>query len=149
MVGVEIDMVVTDRVKALELYERVFGAERVEVTAYQKGMNEAVFTLFGTRFHLLDENEEYQLSAPKEGGCKSMWLNVLVPDIQATLSKAASEGFTEIQPLNEMPEMGASNAVLSDPFGYVWMFHQIHRIVSFEERTKIWDEKLKGEAEGS
>ncbi|MGV8082853.1 MAG: hypothetical protein AB2L09_04350 [Coriobacteriia bacterium] len=50
--------------------------------------------------------------------------------------------------LNEMPEMGASNAVLSDPFGYVWMLHQLHRVVSFEERTKIWDEKLKSEAEG-
>jgi len=142
MVGVEINMVVSDSVKALELYERVFDAERVEVTAYEQGLNEAVFTIFGTRFHLLDENAEYQLFAPKDGERKPMWLNVVVPDIKATFEKAIESGFTEIQPITEMPEMGVSNAVCTDPFGYVWMFHQIHRHVSFEERTKIWDEKL-------
>ena len=143
MVGVEIDMVVCDSVKALELYERVFGAERVEVTAYENGLNEAVFTIFGTRFHLLDENAEYRLFAPKDGERKPMWLNVLVPDIKATFEKAIESGFNEIQPITEMPEMGVSNAVCTDPLGYMWMLHQIHREVSFEERTKIWDEKLK------
>ncbi|KAF1083960.1 hypothetical protein SPSYN_02872 [Sporotomaculum syntrophicum] len=38
MVGVEIDMVVPDSLKALELYEKVFDIERVEVTDYPKGM---------------------------------------------------------------------------------------------------------------
>ena len=141
MVGVEIDMVVSDSVKALELYERVFGVERVEITAYEKGLNEAVFTLFGTRFHLLDENQEYGLLAPKEGERKPMWLNVLVPDIMAVFGKAVEYGCAEIQPITEMPEMGASNAIISDPFGYMWMLHQIHREVNFEERTKIWDER--------
>ena len=145
MIGVEIDMVVGDSVKALELYERVFGAERVEVTAYENGLNEAVFTIFGTRFHLLDENAEYQLFAPKDGERKPMWLNVLVPDIKATFEKAMESGFNVIQPITEMPEMGVSNAVCTDPYGYMWMLHQIHREVSFEERTKIWDEKLKNE----
>jgi uncharacterized glyoxalase superfamily protein PhnB len=143
MTGVEIDMVVSDSVKAFELYKRVFGAERVEVTAYEKGLNEAIFTIYGTRFHLLDENPEYQLFAPKEGERKPMWMNVLVPDIKATFEKAVESGFNEIQPVTEIPEMGVSNAVCSDPFGYVWMLHQIHREVSFEERTKMWDEKLK------
>jgi len=119
--------------------------ERVEATAYEKGLNEAVFTLFGTRFHLLDENPEYGLLAPKEGERKPMWLNVFVPDIKATFEKAIESGFNEIQPITEMPEMGVSNAVCADPFGYVWMLHQIHREVSFKERTKIWDEKLKNE----
>jgi uncharacterized glyoxalase superfamily protein PhnB len=143
MTGVEIDMVVSDSVKAFELYKRVFGAERVEVTAYEKGLNEAIFTIYGTRFHLLDENPEYQLFAPKEGERKPMWMNVLVLDIKATFEKAVESGFNEIQPVTEIPEMGVSNAVCSDPFGYVWMLHQIHREVSFEERTKMWDEKLK------
>jgi len=145
MVGVEIDMVVSDSVKAFELYERVFGAERVEVTAYENGLNEAIFTIFGTRFHLLDENAEYQLFAPKDGEHRSMWLNVLVPDIKATYEMAIESGFKEIQPITEIPEMGVSNAVCTDPFGYAWMLHQIHREVSFEERMKIWDEKLKNE----
>jgi len=43
MVGVEIDMVVTDSLKALELYEKIFDIERVEVTHFPKGENEVYF----------------------------------------------------------------------------------------------------------
>lgn len=28
-----------------------------------------------------------------------------------------------------------------DSFGYVWMLHQIHKVVSHEERIRIWEEK--------
>lgn len=146
MAGVEIDMVVFDSVKALELYELVFGAERVEVTAYERGLNEAVFTLFGTRFHLLDENHEYQLFAPKKGEGKPIWLNLMVDDLKKTFEKAAAAGFLVIQDIVEMPEMGVSNAMVADPFGHLWMLHQIHREVSFEERIKHMDEVL-GKAE--
>lgn len=98
-------------------------------------MNEAVFTIYGVRFHLPNENPEYFLFAPKEDTQKSMWINVLVPDIQACFEKAKAQGCTVIQPVTEMKEMGVSNAVFSDKFGYIWMIHQIHRVVSFEERV--------------
>ncbi len=143
MIGVEIDLVVSNSVKALAVYEQAFGAERVEVTAFDQGLNEAVFTLLGTRFHLLDENPEYGMFAPKPEENKPIWLNVVVPDIRETHRKAMELGFTEIQPVTEMPEMGVSNAMLTDPFGHVWLLHQVYREVSFEERTKYWDEKLK------
>ena len=42
MVGVEIDFVVTDSLKALELYEKIFDIERVEVSNLPKGENEVV-----------------------------------------------------------------------------------------------------------
>lgn len=135
MVGVEIDMVVADSIKALKLYERIFGVERLEATAYERGLNEAVFKLYGTQFHLLDENHQYGLLAPLEGERQPMWLNLLVPDIQDVFSKAVGFGCLVIQPINEMPEMGLSNAIISDPFGYMWVLHQVHREVSFEERT--------------
>ena len=59
MTGVEIDMVVEDSLSALELYEKIFDVERVEVTTFPKGQNEAVFTLYGVRFHMLDENPDF------------------------------------------------------------------------------------------
>lgn len=142
MIGVEIDMVVSDSVKALELYEQVFGAERVEVTAYERGLNEAVFTLFGTRFHLLDENPEYQLFAPKEGEGKPVWFNLVVSDLKSTFERVVKAGFTIVQQIAEMPEMGVSNAIACDPFGHLWMLHQVHREVSFEERIQHFDEAL-------
>ncbi len=142
MVGVEIDMVVTDSLAALELYEQIFEVERLEVTNYDKGLNEAVFSMYGTRFHLLDENPEYRLIAPKEGDPKPMWINILVPDIAATYQKAMAAGCTEIQPLTELEDFGVINAILVDPFGYIWMLHEVVREVSFEERCRIMEEKM-------
>ena len=78
MVGVEIDFVVKDCLKALELYEQIFPVERIEVTNFERGLNEVVFSLYGVRFHMLDENPEYQLIAPKPDDPKTMWLNILV-----------------------------------------------------------------------
>jgi PhnB protein len=141
MVGVEIDLVVTDSLKALELYEKIFEIERVEVSNFPQGENEVIFTLYGVRFHMLDENPQFSLIAPTPESPKSIWFNILVPDIKETYAKALSAGCTEVQPVNEMPDYGVSNAVFSDTFGYVWMLHQMHKVVSHEERIRLWEEK--------
>jgi PhnB protein len=143
MVGVEIDMIVTDSLKALELYEKIFEIERVEVTDFAQGENEVIFSLYGVRFHLLDENPQFEMIAPKPGDPKPIWFNIMVPDIKITYEKAMSEGCTEVQPLTEIPNYGVSNAMFSDTFGYLWMLHQVHKEVSFEERTRLWEERDK------
>lgn len=135
--GVEIDMVQKDCLKALALYEQVFEVDRLEVTAFEPGNNEAVFTIYGVRFHMLDENPAYSLIAPIPEGPKPMWLNVAVPDIRATYAKAMALGCKEIQPVTEMADYGVINAVFQDPFGYLWMLHEIVRLVSFEERVQM------------
>lgn len=140
MVGVEIDLVVTDSLQALELYEKIFEVERVEVTDFPRGENEVIFTLYGVRFHMLDENPKFQLIAPKPDDPKTIWFNIVVPDIKETYSKAMSLGCTEVQPVTELPDYGVSNAIFSDPFGYLWMLHQVHQEVSFEERIRLWEE---------
>jgi PhnB protein len=143
MVEVEINMVVTDSLRALELYENIFDIERIEVTDFPKGENEVIFSLYGVKFHMLDENDQLELIAPKPGDPKPMWFNVMVPDIKKVYTKALSEGCTEIQPVTEQPDYGVSNAMFSDVFGYLWLLHQVHKEVSFEERTRLWEEKNK------
>jgi len=135
--GVEIDMVVKDSIKALELYEKIFEVERVEVTDMGEQGSEAVFTIYGTRFHLLNENPDFMLFAPKEGVPQSMWINIAVPNIKTTYDAAIVAGCKEIFGINDMPEMGVKNAMFADQFGYGWMLHQIDRIVSHEERIEI------------
>lgn len=141
MTGVEIDMVVADSLKALELYEKIFDLERVEVTNFPKGENEVVFTLYGVRFHMLDENPEFELKAPSPDEPKAIWFNIIVTDIKETLAKAINADCTEVQPVIEIPDYGVSNAMFSDAFGYLWMLHQVHKEMSFEERIQLWDEK--------
>ena len=132
--GVEINFAVSDCLAALALYEKIFPVERLEVTSFPKGQNEAVFTIFGSQFHMLDENPEFGLMAPKEPA--PIWFNVMVPDIKTVHQKAVDAGCAQVQEITEMPEMGMSNSMFTDPFGYIWMLHQVHREVSFEDRLR-------------
>lgn len=146
MVGVEFDFVVTDCIKALEQYESIFEVERIEVTALDQGFNEAIFSIYGVRFHMLDMNPEYGLLAPDGDRLNSFWVNLLVEDIQATWQKAMEAGCTEIQAVSELPLFGVANAVFQDSFGYVWMLHQIKQEVSFEDRMKLFEDELKNKS---
>ncbi|MDV2685594.1 VOC family protein [Alkalihalophilus lindianensis] len=143
MVGVEIDMVVKDSLKALELYETIFDIERVEVSNLPLGENEVVFTLYDVHFHMLDENPEFHLIAPSPDDPKTSWVNVTVPDIKKTYEKAMNLDCTEIQTVTVIPDHGVSNAIFMDPFGYIWMLHQVHKAVTHEERIQLWEEKRK------
>lgn len=143
MTGVEIDFVVADSLAALQLYEKIFAVERVEVTSFPKGQNEAVFTIYGVRFHMLDENPAFQLIAPKPEAPQSIWFNVMVPDIQTAHQSAMDAGCVQIQPVTEMADYGVSNSIFADPFGHTWMLHQMHREVSFEDRVKLWEDGQK------
>jgi len=136
--GVELCMVVTSSVAALELYEKIFEVERVEVSDFGVGFSEVVFNVFNARFHLLDENVEQMLVAPKEGDSRTSWLNVAVEDINATFEAAMAAGCQQISPINEIPNMGVRNAIFADEFGYMWMLHQIDRVVSHEERMEYF-----------
>ena len=141
MVGVEFNMVVKDSLKALELYETIFDIERVEVSNFPRGENEVVFTLYDVHFHMLDENPEFHLIAPNSDAPKTCWINVTVPDIKETYRKAMDLGCTEVQPVTEISDYGVSNAIVMDPFGYIWMLHQVHKEVSHEERIQLWEGK--------
>lgn len=145
MIGVEIDLVVTDSLEALECYEELFNIERVEVSQLPKGENEVIFSLYGVHFHLLDENPEFQLIAPTPDDPKTIWFNVTVPDIEATFAKAMGLNCTTIQPITKLPSYGVSKAMFMDPFGYIWMLHQVHTKVSHEERIRLWEERKKEE----
>ncbi|WP_223702215.1 VOC family protein [Sutcliffiella deserti] len=141
MVGVELNMVVKDSLKALELYENIFDIKRMEVSNFPRGENEVVFTLYDVHLHMLDENPKFHLIAPSPDDPKTSWVNVTVPDILETYTKAMDLGCTEVQPVTEMADYGVSNAIFMDPFGYVWMLHQVHKKVSHEERIRLWEEK--------
>lgn len=141
--GVEIDFVVYDVHEALALYEKIFHAKVVEKTNGEKGSNEAVFTIQETRFHILDENPHYMLFAPKKDQPKTMWMNMIVDDIHESFQTAISLGCQIVQEVMCLEEMGISNAMFLDPFGYIWMLHQVHREVSFEERCRIMEEKMQ------
>lgn len=137
MVGVEIDFVVKNSLEALEVYDRIFGVERIAVSDLPQGENEVIFTLHGVRFHMLDENPSFNLFAATPEHQNTMWFNVMVEDIHEAYQRAMDENFKEIQPMTEQSDYGVSNAIMVDPFGYVWMLHQLNHVVSHEDRIKL------------
>lgn len=141
MKKVEIDFVVEDSIAALKCYEKIFDVERIEVTDIRKGENEVIFSIYETQFHMLDENPTFSLVAPKPESPITMWINVTVPNIEETYAKAMEVGCKEVQPIVEMAGYGVSNASFIDPYGYHWMLHQIHQVVTHEERLKLWEER--------
>ena len=141
--GVEIDFVVSDSLAALKQYEQIFEVKRIEVTNLPKGQNEVVFEIYGTRFHLLDENPELHLVAPDDGQPVTMWVNITVPDIKRTFEAAVRAGCEVVQEVVEIPNHGVSNASFMDSYGYHWMVHQVHRTVGLEERIQLWGNEEK------
>ncbi|MBN3860408.1 VOC family protein [Neisseriaceae bacterium PsAf] len=137
--GFEINFVVKNVHEALALYTQIFEVNVIEKTNFQLGSNEVVFSIYGQRIHLLDENPEFGLKTPNEP-MTGLWFNVIVPEIKTTFQAALGVGCEAIMPITDMPKMGVSNAVFRDPFGYQWMLHQVHKVLSFEEREQIFKE---------
>ena len=96
--GTEIDFVLNDSLKALELYQTIFDEiQLIEATDYPRGNNEVIFTLYGTRFHMLDENTSLGLTAPTAEHPNTIWFNIIVSDIEDTHNKALRNGCVEIE----------------------------------------------------
>ena len=137
-------MVVIDSIAALKLYEQIFDIDpnRNEVSDFGIGFSEVVFNIYDGRFHLLDENPNNLLTARQPTDPYTSWTNVAVPDIATTYAKALAAGCLEIAPINDAPALGIKSAIFVDPFGYMWMLHQVDRVVSHEERMEIFKKSL-------
>ncbi|MHB0856618.1 MAG: VOC family protein [Anaerolineae bacterium] len=142
MTSIEVHLVVSDCVQALAFYERVFGAQRGDVTRFKKGFNECSMTLGGTTFRLFDENPAYQFVAPREGTGGFMWMDLSVDDVDAVFHTAVEAGCTVVQELVDHEQMGVRQGIVADPFGYIWFLDTVVRVVSFEERCRILAEQI-------
>ena len=101
-----------------------------------------MFNLYDTRFHMLDANEEFGLKAPDSEHPNTIWFNITVADIVQTHKKALANKCIEMQPVTEMMEGAIQNSLFVDPFGYMWMVHQINQELNFEERTEILEKEV-------
>lgn len=137
MRDIEINFVVSDSLNALETYREIFEVDILEVTNFPQGSNEAIFTIYGMKFHMLDENAEYGLIAPSGEIQATIWFNVTVPNIMQTHHNALRRGCVELQAVTPMLDYGVSNSLFKDPFGYLWMLHEQHGEVADAMRDDI------------
>lgn len=137
--GLAIAYVVQDVALSLETYAGIFP---IDILSQAADHSEAVFTLFSTRFQIFAENEIEGLMGPGEGEGMPFWFNLVVPDLQAVWEKAMAIDCQTIQAPIHMEQMGITNAMFADSEGYVWMLHEIHEVVSFEDRVDYFEQEM-------
>ena len=140
--GTEINFITKNCIEALKTYKNIFGnaLEVVEESDFGLGKSEAIFNLYGTRFHMLDPNPDFGMIAPSDDHMNTIWFNIAVENIEETYKKAMENGCIEIQPITKMENMGISNAMFKDSYNYVWLLHEIHEVKSHEERVEALKE---------
>lgn len=136
-----LNMVVANAMEAMAFYERVFDAKRGDVFHFpdKKGVNEANIIVGNVELRLIDENASYNCYPPKKGEIDSIWLQMIVNDVEVVLKRAIENGAVVGQEVSEF--MGIKYAEITDPFGYTWTINQIIREVSYEERYQFYVEQ--------
>ena len=117
-------LVVNGGDKALEFYQKAFGAEvsGVHKTPDGKVMH-AEFKIGDSRVMLADEFPGMGSSSPKTLGGSGVILNILVPDVDKLFDQAVKAGATVTMPLaNQF--WGDRYGQITDPFGHHWALLQ-------------------------
>ncbi|MCT4688019.1 VOC family protein [Vallitalea sp.] len=121
---VEVNMVVSNAKEASDYYDKLLKAEIISKTDETTEMNETIMKLGNIEIRVLNENKEYGLIAPGEVGTGSLWLNLIVDDIEMFFDNVVREGGKVISPIKDFPEIPAKNAVFSDKYNHVWVINQ-------------------------
>ena len=106
--------------KAIEYYEKVFGAEEImRMPAPGDRVGHAELRIGDSVVMLADEHPEVGARSPESVGGTPVSLMVYVPDVDATYKKAIAGGAREIRALaNQF--YGDRSGTLTDPFGHQW-----------------------------
>ena len=117
-------MVVKGAKESADYYKSLFGAEVLSKTDLEDELNEIQMEIGGVEIKVLNENKDYGLIAPTSESVSSMWINLIVDDIQATVDKAVELECNLISPITEFPDSNAKNAVFSDRYNHIWVINQ-------------------------
>ena len=118
--GVTSYLVVRGAARALDFYQKAFGAEVVfKMDMPGDKVGHAEMALGGGRFMLADEFPDMGFRSPESIGGSPISLLVYVEDVDAAFARAIEAGATELRPVaNQF--YGDRSGMLRDPFGHVW-----------------------------
>jgi uncharacterized glyoxalase superfamily protein PhnB len=113
-------IIVTDGVKAIELYQQAFGTQEVMrmMTPDGRGVMHAQLKIGDSMLMLAGEFPPQCLS-PKSRGGTSVFLQFYFTDADAAFDRAVKAGCTVKMPLTDM-FWGDRYGQVEDPFGHLW-----------------------------
>lgn len=114
-------LVCKDAAKAIEFYEKAFGAEtvmRMDMPGGEKLLH-ACLRFGDSAVMLADEFPDWNSLGPNSRGGTSVTLHLYVPDADAFFEKAIKAGAEVVMPLGDA-FWGDRYGQLKDPFGHIW-----------------------------
>ncbi len=128
-------LVVSDAVKAIEFYKKVFGARvrRIFYGPDGKTIFHAELDIGDSVLMLSDEFPDMNVVSPQSpGGGASAGIFMYVPDVDAVFKKAVSNGATVTMPLMDA-FWGDRAGEIVDPYGHRWALATHIKDLSREE----------------
>lgn len=114
-------LTVRDAAKAIEFYQRAFGAREVAPPVRSPtGQIVAQLAIDGQHFFVVDENPAAYNLSPETLKGTSVRLNLVVDDPDAVAARAVAAGATVVFPIADQP-YGMRQGRVADPFGHHWL----------------------------
>ncbi|HEY6330422.1 MAG TPA: VOC family protein [Blastocatellia bacterium] len=127
-------MIFKDAGKAIEFYQKAFGAKELMRTTDPTGrISHAEIQIGDSPIMLSTENPKFPggLSAESRGG-SPVHIYLYVEDVDALFKQAIAAGATELSPVEDQ-FYGDRSGGVTDPFGHVWYIATHKEDVSDEE----------------
>lgn len=113
-------LAIKDAARALEFYERGFGAtETYRLTLPDGRVGHAEMRLGDSVVMLADEFPEFGGKAPTTLGGSPVSIHLYVEDVDGFFKRALAAGARELKPVADM-FYGDRSGQLQDPFGHLW-----------------------------
>ncbi|MBX6367057.1 MAG: VOC family protein [Rhodospirillales bacterium] len=113
-------LVCADAERAIDFYEKVFGAEeRMRIAAPDGKIGHAELVIGGSTIMLADEHPEMGARAPGAFGGSPVTLVLYVADVDATVARAVESGARVQRPVEDK-FYGDRMGTIVDPEGHVW-----------------------------
>lgn len=112
---------VHDTARALEFYERAFGAEEIfRLTEPSGRIGHAEIRIGPATVMVSDEYPEHGIRGPASVGATTVSLHIHVNDVDRLFAQAVEAGAEVVRPLTDM-FYGERSGTLRDPFGHEWL----------------------------
>ena len=135
-------LIVDDAAKAIEFYERAFGAEELYRLPMGDKIGHAEIRIGDTQLMLSDEWPDMQALGPnKRGGATSSFV-IYGPDADSAWERAVKAGAKPQQPVKD-EFWGDRMGTVIDPFGHKWTLGTHVRDVSPDEMREAMQEWAK------
>jgi uncharacterized glyoxalase superfamily protein PhnB len=123
-----------DSLKAIEFYEKAFGAKNLGVFPSPDGKStmHAMIQIGDSILMMGDEHPEQNCKSAETLGASPIGLYVYVPNVDQAFKRAVEAGGEVIMPVDDM-FWGDRCGTLKDPFGYAWTIATHTREVTEEE----------------